>query len=326
MITCSLVWLATLSVGCRSLSLRVRPCPNEQQPPELIRRIFDSKCAGACYRPSGQLLLPASSRGSCCVRGKASPTRSGSKQRTLSLWCRELDGHCLAGSRAGRGLPASPHTQERLGYYASGACRRGSRGWRNFLHLGWRRAFSDGFVWWTAAQPTGGGIGGIASPYGPSDGRTRRCSEREPADSRRDKFNVIGGWLPSLSVVVRRKNLPCLSATYARRKSPMAKRGLSTGLRVSVRFHLGLLAALFNSFHRPWQNLCGTESELGRRVPCDDRGSLRRCTWRTVVQAARRGFRCGKFRGLDWWSDRESYGFSAMVGMARRAAPSPPEL
>ena len=29
--------------------------------------------------------------------------------------------------------------------------------------------------------------------------RTRRCSEREPADSLRDKFNVIGGWLPSLT-------------------------------------------------------------------------------------------------------------------------------
>jgi len=29
--------------------------------------------------------------------------------------------------------------------------------------------------------------------------RTRRCSEREPADSLRDKFNVTGGWLPSLT-------------------------------------------------------------------------------------------------------------------------------
>jgi hypothetical protein len=28
----------------------------------------------------------------------------------------------------------------------------------------------------------------------------RRCREREPADSRRDKFNVIGGWLPSLTI------------------------------------------------------------------------------------------------------------------------------
>jgi hypothetical protein len=28
---------------------------------------------------------------------------------------------------------------------------------------------------------------------------TRRYSEREPADSLRDKFNVIGGWLPSLT-------------------------------------------------------------------------------------------------------------------------------
>ena len=26
-----------------------------------------------------------------------------------------------------------------------------------------------------------------------------RCSEREPADSLRDKYNVIGGWLPSLT-------------------------------------------------------------------------------------------------------------------------------
>ena len=30
-------------------------------------------------------------------------------------------------------------------------------------------------------------------------GRTRRCSEREPADSLRDKSNVIDGWLPSLT-------------------------------------------------------------------------------------------------------------------------------
>src|SRR5450759_3630668 len=28
---------------------------------------------------------------------------------------------------------------------------------------------------------------------------TKRCSEREPADSLRDKPNVIGGWLPSLT-------------------------------------------------------------------------------------------------------------------------------
>ncbi len=28
--------------------------------------------------------------------------------------------------------------------------------------------------------------------------RTRRSSEREPADSLGDKSNVIGGWLPSL--------------------------------------------------------------------------------------------------------------------------------
>jgi hypothetical protein len=33
------------------------------------------------------------------------------------------------------------------------------------------------------------------NPAGP----TRRCSEREPADSLRDKFNAIGGWLPSLT-------------------------------------------------------------------------------------------------------------------------------
>jgi hypothetical protein len=29
--------------------------------------------------------------------------------------------------------------------------------------------------------------------------RTKRCSEREPADSLGRKFNVIGGWLPSLT-------------------------------------------------------------------------------------------------------------------------------
>jgi protein-S-isoprenylcysteine O-methyltransferase Ste14 len=31
------------------------------------------------------------------------------------------------------------------------------------------------------------------------EGRTRRSSEREPADSLRDESNVIGGWLPSLT-------------------------------------------------------------------------------------------------------------------------------
>ncbi len=35
-------------------------------------------------------------------------------------------------------------------------------------------------------------------------GRTRRCSEREPADSLRDKSNVIGGWLPSLTFALAR--------------------------------------------------------------------------------------------------------------------------
>ncbi len=30
-------------------------------------------------------------------------------------------------------------------------------------------------------------------------GQQNRCSEREPADSRRHKWNIIGGWLPSLT-------------------------------------------------------------------------------------------------------------------------------
>jgi hypothetical protein len=34
--------------------------------------------------------------------------------------------------------------------------------------------------------------------------RTKRCSEREPADSLRDKFNVIGGWLPPLTFALGR--------------------------------------------------------------------------------------------------------------------------
>src|SRR6266446_4736467 len=34
--------------------------------------------------------------------------------------------------------------------------------------------------------------------------RTRRSSEREPADSLRDKSNAIGGWLPSLTFLVSR--------------------------------------------------------------------------------------------------------------------------
>ncbi len=35
-----------------------------------------------------------------------------------------------------------------------------------------------------------------------SELRTRRSSEREPADSLRDKSNVIGGWLPSLTLAL----------------------------------------------------------------------------------------------------------------------------
>jgi len=38
----------------------------------------------------------------------------------------------------------------------------------------------------------------VANQYRAKD-QTRRCSEREPADSLSDKFNIIGGWLPSLS-------------------------------------------------------------------------------------------------------------------------------
>jgi len=39
----------------------------------------------------------------------------------------------------------------------------------------------------------------------PSEGQpTRRSSEQEPADSLRDKSNVIGGWLPSLTFCVGR--------------------------------------------------------------------------------------------------------------------------
>jgi hypothetical protein len=34
---------------------------------------------------------------------------------------------------------------------------------------------------------------------GKSNGRTKRSSEREPADLRSNEFNVIGGWLPPLS-------------------------------------------------------------------------------------------------------------------------------
>ena len=38
--------------------------------------------------------------------------------------------------------------------------------------------------------------------------RPRRSSEREPADSLRDKSDVIGGWLPSLTLVVDRTEAP----------------------------------------------------------------------------------------------------------------------
>ena len=41
---------------------------------------------------------------------------------------------------------------------------------------------------------------GQYAPGSSSKGPTRRYSEREPADSPRDKSNVIGGWLPSLTL------------------------------------------------------------------------------------------------------------------------------
>ncbi len=37
---------------------------------------------------------------------------------------------------------------------------------------------------------------------------TRRSSEREPSDSRRDKVNDIGGWLPSLTFTFGRRAGP----------------------------------------------------------------------------------------------------------------------
>src|SRR5258708_31638165 len=36
--------------------------------------------------------------------------------------------------------------------------------------------------------------------------RTKRCSERKPADSLRNKSNVIGGWLPSLTFALAGKS------------------------------------------------------------------------------------------------------------------------
>jgi hypothetical protein len=47
--------------------------------------------------------------------------------------------------------------------------------------------------------------------------------------------------------------------------------------------HAGLLAALFDSIHRPWQHLCGTEPEPCGRVPGDDCDSDRRCSCGTLV-------------------------------------------
>jgi hypothetical protein len=43
-----------------------------------------------------------------------------------------------------------------------------------------------------------------------------RCSEREPADSPKEKLNVIGGWLPSLTFYVRKADSCRLQATSAR--------------------------------------------------------------------------------------------------------------
>ena len=35
-----------------------------------------------------------------------------------------------------------------------------------------------------------------------ADFQQERCSEREPAESLTDKWNVIGGWLPSLTLAL----------------------------------------------------------------------------------------------------------------------------
>jgi len=42
-------------------------------------------------------------------------------------------------------------------------------------------------------------ISELAGAYTKRRCRTRRCSEREPADSLRNGSNVIGGWLSSLT-------------------------------------------------------------------------------------------------------------------------------
>ena len=48
----------------------------------------------------------------------------------------------------------------------------------------------------------------------------RRCSEPEPADSLRDKSNVIGGWLPSLTFAFGGERTPgCLNRRQRRARS-----------------------------------------------------------------------------------------------------------
>ena len=55
-----------------------------------------------------------------------------------------------------------------------------------------------------------------AAQRGERHAQQERCSEREPADSLTDKSNVISGWLPSLTVVVRRNRLKMPTGDSAR--------------------------------------------------------------------------------------------------------------
>jgi hypothetical protein len=53
---------------------------------------------------------------------------------------------------------------------------------------------------------------------------TRRCSEREPADSLRDKLNVIGGWFPSLTYTLGQKCLLNITPQEGRNCSRLCDR------------------------------------------------------------------------------------------------------
>src|SRR5207249_6345960 len=75
--------------------------------------------------------------------------------------------------------------------------------------------------------------------------RTKRCSEREPADSLGDKSNVIGGWLPSLTFTFDNLPTPWQSNSRVTKLStitlPSLAGRMTTAVSTSGRIGIGTL-------------------------------------------------------------------------------------